>query len=687
MSIKNKNKLNKYCKKSTNCSIESGFTIVELLVVITIIGILATIIILFYIGTHQKAIDTALQSDLKGASTQLELDRVSSELYPTNIGAANNGNGLKASPDTAFNYIPANGDATYCLEASREGRIWYIDSTTKIPIRGTCAGGPADDGGGGSIAGTSYMKTWGGTDFDYGLSMAKTSDGGYVIVGRTYSFGTGSSQNSFITKFTADGTMSWSKAWGGNSDDEVRSVIQTSDGGYAVSGQTFSYGAGFIDAFVAKFAADGTMSWNKTWGSTDGESADSIAQTSDGGYIVTGYTNSFGYADGDAILVKLTTNGDVSWSKAWNMLLGDGGNSVIQTSDGGYAVVGTSNVHGMSNENMTFIAKFGTDGSMSWNRIWNESPQNNGQDIVQANDGGLVITGSISDPYSGSYVAKFSIDGDLIWGRAIDDGWPNSIIKTSDGGYAVSGGTYNNGARSSDSYLAKFTAGGELSWNKAWGGSAQDFNSALFQTDDGGYVMSGVTANFGVAGGGDVYMIKYKSDGSITDCNAPTCRNPIINTASFSPTANSLSVTVNTINTATANQDTSTSNVTTSITATATPEPPEPEPEPIPEMTATFSSQELYVAYPGESQTSCKEWTVPEGSTIKGFKLSQATESGWDYFKVSLDGVEIYSNAGTFNDVYTDTSATPGTTITACLTTDSSTQDGFGGEVTGVIYN
>jgi hypothetical protein len=104
-------------------------------------------------------------------------------------------------------------------------------------------------------------------------------------------------------------------------------------------------------------------------------------------------------------------------------------------------------------------------------------------------------------------------------------------------------------------------------------------------------------------------------------------------------------------------------------------------------MTLTFSSQELYVAYPGESQTACKEWTVPVGKTIKGFLVSQATEAGYDYFTVSSDSVEKYNESGAIADRYVDLTGAPGTTLSACMSADSSTQDGYGGEVTGVLYN
>lgn len=194
----------------------------------------------------------------------------------------------------------------------------------------------------------------------------------------------------------------------------------------------------------------------------------------------------------------------------------------------------------------------------------------------------------------------------------------------------------------------------------------------------GGYVVTGETEN-NSAGSWDVFIAKYNNDGVMSGCPSWICQNPIASTTNPTAITTSPSATV-TSPAATISSPSATVTSPVATTVLITPEIPTPP------MTQTFSAQELYVAYPGESQTACKEWTAPNGKTIKGFVVSQETESGYDYFTVSLDGIEKYNKSGNANGKYIDTSASPGTNLRACMSADSSEQYGYGGEVTGVFY-
>ena len=114
---------------------------------------------------------------------------------------------------------------------------------------------------------TTFVKTWGGTPNDDGQSVQQTSDGGYIVTGSTSSYGAGS-DDMFLVKYDSAGTLSWNKTWGGAGYDYGYSIQQTSDGGYIVTGQTTSYGAGSGDMFLVKYTSTGNLSWNKTWGGT-----------------------------------------------------------------------------------------------------------------------------------------------------------------------------------------------------------------------------------------------------------------------------------------------------------------------------------------------------------------------------------------------------------------------------------
>jgi hypothetical protein len=153
-----------------------------------------------------------------------------------------------------------------------------------------------------------WAKTYGGTSYDEAYSVQQTSDGGYILAGLTSSFGAGS--DVFLIKTDANGNISWAKTFGGTSYDYAYSVQQTSDGGYIMAGGTSSFGAGG-DILLIKTDANGNIIWAKTYGGTYGDKAYFVQQTSDGGYIVVGWTESFGAGSVDIFLIKTDANGDV----------------------------------------------------------------------------------------------------------------------------------------------------------------------------------------------------------------------------------------------------------------------------------------------------------------------------------------------------------------------------------------
>jgi ribosomal protein S11 len=152
-----------------------------------------------------------------------------------------------------------------------------------------------------------FAKTYGGTGSDNASSVQQTSDGGYMVAGYTESFGAGGS-DIFLIKTDASGNVIWAKTYGGTHSDYASSVQQTSDGGYIVAGYTFSFGAGINDIFLIKTDANGNVIWAKTYGGTAYDYAYSVQQTSDGGYIVAGYTRSFGAGGDNVFLIKTDAN-------------------------------------------------------------------------------------------------------------------------------------------------------------------------------------------------------------------------------------------------------------------------------------------------------------------------------------------------------------------------------------------
>jgi len=159
-----------------------------------------------------------------------------------------------------------------------------------------------------------WIKTYGGTNWDQANSIQQTSDG-YVVAGYTFSFGAGDA-DAWVLKLDGDGNVQWQKTYGRSSVDEAWSIQQTSDGGYIVASYTHTFGAGIWDAWVLKLDGDGNVQWQKTYGGTNCDYAESIQQTLDGGYIVAGGTYSFGVG-GNAWVLKLDGDGNVQWQKTY----------------------------------------------------------------------------------------------------------------------------------------------------------------------------------------------------------------------------------------------------------------------------------------------------------------------------------------------------------------------------------
>jgi hypothetical protein len=161
-------------------------------------------------------------------------------------------------------------------------------------------------------AGTYWAKTYGGSSTDGAYSVQQTADGGYIVAGYTDSFGAGS-YDYWVLKLSSTGSVMWQKTYGGEYDDYAYSVEQTSDGGYIVAGYTASFGAGGDRLCVLKLNSTGGVTWLKAYGGSSYDYGYSVQQTSDGGYMVAGDTNSFGAGSSDAWVVKLGASGDIVW--------------------------------------------------------------------------------------------------------------------------------------------------------------------------------------------------------------------------------------------------------------------------------------------------------------------------------------------------------------------------------------
>jgi hypothetical protein len=228
----------------------------------------------------------------------------------------------------------------------------------------------------------------------YAYSVKRTADGGYILVGKTIPW-SASDYDVFFTKIDSTGMEEWFEVphhLGGWFDDSGYSVQQTSDGGYIITGETYSFGAGDSDVYLVKVDSEGNLKWQKTFGGSDLDYGYSVQQTSDGGYIIAGTTSSFGEGGTDVYLIKTDLTGQFQWQKTFGGNNGDYGYSVQQTSDGGYIIAGQTYSSGAGLWD-AYLVKADPDGNQQWEMTFGGSGQDRVYSVQQTNDGGYIIAG------------------------------------------------------------------------------------------------------------------------------------------------------------------------------------------------------------------------------------------------------------------------------------------------------
>jgi hypothetical protein len=359
-----------------------------------------------------------------------------------------------------------------------------------------------------------WSKLFGGNNYDELKQIQQTADGGYIFCASTLSSANGdipyTSKGGFdcwIVKLNSVGDTLWTKLIGGDQPDYASGIQQTADGGYILGAWTFSSGIsditdlshGLSDFWVVKLSATGVKQWDKLLGGAGEEELNAIRQTSDGGYVATGFTTSSvsgnvtGTISGvrDMWVIKLNSTGVPVWNKLIGGTDEEIGYSIKQTADGGYIVAGQTssvsggNITGPGNGLIDFlVAKLDASGNITWNKLLGGSNDDVAFSVLQTSDGGYIATGTTSSSLSGN----------------------------------ITQAGYGNG----DIWVVKINASGAVVWNKLFGGNGADIAKAVQQTTDGGFIISGYTTSSASGtvignnhGAYDVWVLKLDANGNI----------------------------------------------------------------------------------------------------------------------------------------------------------------------------
>ncbi len=361
---------------------------------------------------------------------------------------------------------------------------------------------------------TLWTRVYGGEFNESAFAVEPTTDGGFIVIGYSYTFGPGN-YDAYMLKTDSNGDTLWTRAYGGTDSDYGNSVQQTTDGGYVIGGATDSFCETYSDAWLIKTDSNGDTLWTRHYDGTGGyEACQSIQQTEDGGYILAGYTFYVGTQNRDVYLWKTDADGDTLWTRRYG---GDGFDmawSVDQTTDGGYIVAGYTTSFISSEE--VWLLRTDANGDTLWTRRFDHRNDVIARSVQQTADGGFIVVGN-TDPWGGTadvWLTKTDADGNADWTKTFggkDDQYGNSVRQTIDGGYIVAGYTWSGAESWFDAYVVKTNSRGRPQWEGIYGGSVDEHLLCIRQLPDGSYIAVGDTRSYG-AGAGDFYLLKLAGE-------------------------------------------------------------------------------------------------------------------------------------------------------------------------------
>lgn len=374
-----------------------------------------------------------------------------------------------------------------------------------------------------------WAGIYGGSDEDDAYCIQQTSDGGYIVAGRTHSFPQSQDySNLWILKLDSDGNIEWQKCYWANyslgeplyGDSIPVSIQQENDGGYVIAGYTYNWNP---VVWILSLNPEGDMEWLKTYDKSDNIDYYHdccIHQIIDGGYILAGIVRDYELDVDSLCIIKISPSGDIEWQRKIGRFDYVYLCSLQKTRDGGYIIVGDEYLD--FNYRDVWVMKLDERGDPEWRRRYGGSGFDYAAFIQQTGDGGYVVGGStnsfgeIYEGYTDVWILKLTSSGDVEWQRAYGGTFEErtcSVQQTSNGGYIVGGETRSFGSGKKDIWILKLSSSGGIEWQRAFGTSSEETIHSIQQTADGSYVAAGSISSFS-SGGKDFLVLKLSPAGN-----------------------------------------------------------------------------------------------------------------------------------------------------------------------------
>ena len=369
-----------------------------------------------------------------------------------------------------------------------------------------------------SRANGDFQTTFGGPDFDRGVCVAPTADGGYAVVGVTKSEGAGG-EDVLLVKFDGDGRTEWSRTYGGPGDDCGWAVLAAPDG-FVIAGFTASRGEGENDFYLVKADPAGEEEWSRTYGGPGNDRCWSLIRTADGGFLLAGETTSTGAGEQDCWLVRTDGEGEKLWSRAYGGPAGDRAFAVTADGDGGFVVAGQTYSEGAGDRD-GYVVRTDAAGELQWSRTFGGAQSDVAHGVIRTRSGAFLVTGyttSFADGPDDPFLVMLDAAGDTLWTRVLPLEGVNHTLsgaETKSGDFLLVGFSAFPGRGPTQALLVRTDADGGLVQHRDVRSSevGETFGYTVVATADGGCVFTGHTS-VDTPRNLDLLLVKIGVDGS-----------------------------------------------------------------------------------------------------------------------------------------------------------------------------